>query len=120
MVEKIFCRPSNPREACALLARYGGRAHILAGGTDLMARVNRRLINPEVIIYIGESGLDYIKKDGDNVVIGAATSFSKIIHSSLVRKKAPLLAEAAKNIGSVAIRNMATIGGNLANGSPDR
>ena len=99
-------------------AHYGGKAHILAGGTDLMSKANRRLIRPEVLIYIGDSGLDYIRRDGNHVVIGATTSFTKIIDSSLVREKAPLLAEAARNIGSVAIRNMGTIGGNLANGSP--
>ena len=118
MAEKIFYRVSKPQEACDLLSRHEGKAHILAGGTDLMSKANRRLIDPGVLIYIGDSGLDYIRRDGDCVVIGATTSFTKIIGSPLVWEKTPLLAEAAKNIGSVAIRNMGTIGGNLANGSP--
>jgi CO/xanthine dehydrogenase FAD-binding subunit len=118
MAEKIFHRVSKAQEACELLTHYGGKAHILAGGTDLMSKANRRLIDPEVLIYIGDSGLDYIRKDGDSVVIGATTSFTKIIGSPLVGEKTPLLAEAAKHIGSIAIRNMGTIGGNLANGSP--
>jgi CO/xanthine dehydrogenase FAD-binding subunit len=118
MAGKIFHRVSKAQEACELLAQYGGKAHILAGGTDLMSKANRRLIRPEVLIYIGDSGLDYIRRNGSHVVIGATTSFTKIIDSSLVREKAPLLAEAARNIGSVAIRNMGTVGGNLANGSP--
>jgi CO/xanthine dehydrogenase FAD-binding subunit len=71
-----------------------------------------------VLIYIGESGLDYITTENGDVIIGAATSFSKIIRSKLVQEKAPLLAKVVQHIGSPAIRNMGTIGGNLANASP--
>ena len=78
-----------------------------------MAAINRKLLSPEVVISIGSSGLDYIKTEGDNLVIGAATTHTEIVRSALVREKAPLLAEATKNIGSPAIRNMGTIGGNL-------
>ena len=83
-----------------------------------MVAINRKLLSPEVVISIGSSGLDYIKTEGDNLVIGAATTHTEIVRSALVREKAPLLAEATKNIGSPAIRNMGTIGGNLVNASP--
>ena len=118
MAEAEFYKALDPQEACDLLARFGEKAHILAGGTDLMAKVNRKAASPEVLIYIGESGLDYITAENGDINIGAATSFSKIIHSTLVQEKAPLLAKVVQHIGSPAIRNMGTIGGNLANASP--
>lgn len=118
MTEGQFHMANSPQEACDLLAQYGSRARLLAGGTDLMVAINQREFSPEVLIYIGTSGLDYIKAEGDNLVIGAGTAFAEIIHSELVKDKAPLLAEAASHIGSVAIQNVGTIGGNLANASP--
>jgi len=118
MANALFYKAADLKEACALLSQYGERAKILAGGTDLMAAINRRLLFPEVVISIGSSGLDYIKAEGDNLVIGATTTHSRIVRSALVREKAPLLAEATKHIGSPAIRNMGTTGGNLVNASP--
>jgi carbon-monoxide dehydrogenase medium subunit len=83
-----------------------------------MVDMNQREVSPEVLIYIGESGLDYIRADGDHVIIGATTAFADIGRSALVRGKAPLLAEVVSHIGSPAIRNVGTIGGNLASASP--
>jgi CO/xanthine dehydrogenase FAD-binding subunit len=80
--------------------------------------INRRLLLPQVILYIGNCGLSYIKQDGGNLVIGAGTTFTEIIKSDLVNAKAPVLARAVKMAGSPAIRNAATLGGNLANASP--
>ncbi|MFH1092172.1 MAG: FAD binding domain-containing protein, partial [Pseudomonadota bacterium] len=118
MAQGEFHRPLGPDEACRLLTQYDGEAHILAGGTDLMAKINRKLISPKRLIYIGDCGLDYIREDGRDLVIGGATCFSEIMRSSLVQEKAPLLAAVVKGIGSPAIRNMATIGGNLSHASP--
>lgn len=118
MLNAEFYKVADMKEACALLSQYGEKARILAGGTDLMVAVNRKLLSPEVLIYIGSSGLDYIKAEGDNLVIGAATTYTEIARSALVSERAPLLAEAVKSIGSPAIRNMGTIGGNLVNASP--
>lgn len=118
MLDAEFYKVADMKEACALLSQYGEKARILAGGTDLMVAVNRKLLSPEVLIYIGSSGLDYIKAEGDNLVIGAATTHTEIARSALVSERAPLLAEAVKSIGSPAIRNMGTIGGNLVNASP--
>jgi len=118
MEEAKFYRASNPKDACDLLSKYKGKAYILAGGTDLMVQVNRRLIAPKTLIYIGESELSYIKEDGNTVIIGATATFSEIMDSSMVQEKIPLLVAAVNHIGSPAIRNMGTIGGNLANASP--
>lgn len=118
MTEGELFRVSGSREACELLGRFGTKAKIIAGGTDLMVAMNQREASPEVLIYIGESGLDYINAEGGNLVIGAATTFAEIGRSKLVREKAPLLAEVVSHIGSPAIRNVGTIGGNLASASP--
>ena len=118
MVNALFYKAADLKEACDLLSQYGEKARILAGGTNLMVAVNRKLLSPEVVISIGSSGLDYIKTDGDNLIIGAATNHAEIARSALVRERAPLLAEVVKGIGSPAIRNVGTIGGNLVNASP--
>ncbi|NQU15323.1 MAG: FAD binding domain-containing protein, partial [Desulfobacteraceae bacterium] len=118
MAEGQFFKATDPQEACDLLAQYGGKARLLAGGTDLMVAVNQRQLSPEVLVYLGDSGLNYINAESDNLVIGAATPFTDIMGSALVREEAPLLAEVISHIASPAIRNVGTIGGNLANGSP--
>lgn len=118
MAEGEFYRAEDLQEALYLLAQHGKRASILAGGTDLMVRLNRRQESPEVLIYIGGCGLSYIKEENRALVIGAATSFTDIVRSQLLQDKAPLLVQASATIGSTAIRNMGTIGGNLANASP--
>jgi carbon-monoxide dehydrogenase medium subunit len=118
MADAHFFRPADVSEACALLAQYGNRASILAGGTDLMVAVNQNEQPLEVVIYLGSTGLDHIIEIEGDLVIGAAATHTDIARSVTVREKAPLLAEAVESIGSPAIRNMGTIGGNIANASP--
>lgn len=118
MAEGQFLKATNLQEACELLAQYGGKARLLAGGTDLMVAVNQRKLFPEVLVYLGDSGLNYINAEGDNLVIGAATPFTDIMRSDRVQEETPLLAEVISHLASPAIRNVGTIGGNLANGSP--
>jgi CO/xanthine dehydrogenase FAD-binding subunit len=118
MEDAQFHNPANLAEACALLSQHGARAKILAGGTDLMVAVNRKLISPEVLVFIGNVGLDYIKTKGDSLILGAAVTNAEVAKAASVRQKAPLLAQACGSIGSPAIRNMGTIGGNLCNASP--
>jgi carbon-monoxide dehydrogenase medium subunit len=83
-----------------------------------MVEVNERLFSPDVLIYIGDAGLNYIKAEGDSLIIGAATPYAEIMDSEIVKQKAPLLAEVVSHIGSPAIRNVGTIGGNLGTASP--
>jgi len=113
-----FFRPTSTEEACSLLARYGAEASILAGGTDLMVAVNQTQRPLEVVIHLGSLGLDSIQATGTELILGASATHTEIARSTLVREEAPLLAEAVRSIGSPAIRNMGTIGGNIANASP--
>jgi len=106
-------------EAVNLLERYGGRAKLIAGGTDLLGFLKHRILEdyPEVIINvktISEAG--DMKEDSEGLKIGALTKLADIAGSGLVREKYRLLAEAAESVATPQIRNMATVGGNLCQG----
>lgn len=105
------------REATTLLAKYKGRARVNAGGTDLLGAMRDKTIPdyPEAVINIKTiNGLDYIKKDKKGLRIGALTKLADIAGSMEVKEDYKLLAEAIHSVASPHIRNMATIGGNLA------
>lgn len=118
MAEEKFFKAASAQEVCDLLAQYGGSACLLAGGTDVMVSINERAFSPEVLIYIGECGLSGIREEGGGLCLGAATPYADIINSPLVAARAPLLQAAVSQIGSPAIRNAGTIGGNLGTASP--
>jgi carbon-monoxide dehydrogenase medium subunit len=88
----------------------------VAGGTDLVVEADR---STRILIDITRAGLSYIRRKGQACVIGATTTMATIENSPAIRALAGgILALAAATCGSVQIRNMATLGGNLANGSP--
>jgi NADPH-dependent glutamate synthase beta subunit-like oxidoreductase len=105
------------REATTLLAKYKGKARVNAGGTDLLGAMRDKTLPayPEVVINIKTiNGLDYIKKDKKGLRIGALAKLADIAGSMEVKEDYKLLAEAVHSVASPHIRNMATIGGNLA------
>jgi len=117
--EYEYYEPRSLKEALELLDRYGDQARILAGGTDLLVKMKARLIEPRVLINVKKiDGLRYIVEDGEQVRIGALTRLRDVENSELVKKYIPALHDAVKSMGSIQIRNMATIGGNLCNASP--
>lgn len=117
MPDAEYFVPTELRQALGLLAERGDRLTVLAGGTDLVPMFNCRALRPEALLYIGKLGLNYIiEKDGE-LVIGAATTFEDAATSRLVLEKAPMLAQAAAEVGNPAIRNVGTIGGNLVTAS---
>jgi len=107
-------------EAVSLLSEYGEKSRIIAGGTDLLVQIRGRAIKPEYVIDIGGiDGLDYIKYDKrQGLTIGVLTPISALEKSSELQERFPVISQAASQLGSVAIRNMGTIGGNLCNASP--
>lgn len=118
MSNETFFVPSDLGEACALLSDLGDKAIILAGGTDLMARFNRhRRSRKESLIYVGDLSLDYIKETDGQMVIGACATLADIVASPLVRKELPLLSMACGEMASPAVRNAATLAGNLGTNS---
>ena len=118
MKEFLYFAAANLKEAVKLLGNYKKRAVILAGGTDLVPQINTYHFKPEVLVYIGKAGLDYIKEEKGKLIIGAAAPMAKIAASKLLARKASALAQAAQQAGTAAVRTAATLGGNLANASP--
>jgi CO/xanthine dehydrogenase FAD-binding subunit len=115
-----YFEPTSLDEALSLMAKYGDQAKILAGGTDLTVLMMRRKLNPNFVINISKiKDLDLIDWSEDTgLKTGALCTLRSLERSKDVRKNYPLLFNAIKLIGSVQIRNMATIGGNLCNASP--
>ncbi len=113
---EVFLRPTSVREAVRLLASGKGRARIVAGGTDLVVDADSTV---RALIDITHSGLSYIRQQGGACTIGAATTMAELEESRAIHALAGgILARAAATCGSVQIRSVATVGGNLANGSP--
>jgi len=111
-----YVRAENAAHAVALLNTPGVRSRVLAGGTDLvlLAREERDLCDRVVDITLA-ADLRRIEREGDRVVIGAAATFTEVTESALVNETAPVLAQACHSVGAVQIRNMGTLGGNVAN-----
>jgi CO/xanthine dehydrogenase FAD-binding subunit len=104
----------------ALKAKAGKDVVALAGGTDILVRLHDRLTKPwpKLLVLENIKQLHKITVTQNSISIGPLTTFSEIENSALLRKQAPQLVTAAALAGSVQIRNRATIGGNIANGSP--
>ena len=117
-VEFEYISPESLDEAIGLLRKYGSEARILAGGTDLLVDLKQRAREPKYIISLKRLPLSYIEENESGIRIGAATRLRMLERSPLIREKFPVLYDAIRAIGSVQIRNMATIGGNLCNASP--
>jgi len=115
-----YLEPTTLSECAQRLAEHKGKARLLAGGTDLIIQMEQRKRQPEVVIYVMRipelSGIR-VAADG-SVRIGATTTLREIETSPVIREKFPVLSYAASTVGSVQIRNLATIGGNVCNASP--
>jgi carbon-monoxide dehydrogenase medium subunit len=111
--------PTSLPEATALLARLGDDAKILSGGQSLIPLMKLRLASPPHVVDInGIPGLTGIREADGVLRIGALTRESELEESALVRERYPLLHETAKVIADPLVRNLATVGGNLAHGDP--
>jgi CO/xanthine dehydrogenase FAD-binding subunit len=102
----------------AALAEGGGGLTLFAGGTDLMVRARARVAAGPVLDVSGLQELRRVERDGDALVLGAAVTWAECLAHPLIREACPLLAEVAERFASPAIRNAATVGGNVANASP--
>jgi aerobic carbon-monoxide dehydrogenase medium subunit len=114
-----YFRPQTVSEAIALLQKHGEDAKILSGGQSLIPMMKVRLARPEYIVDINRiAGLDYIKEEGGFLKIGGLTREADLEASSLIRSRYPIILDTAKMIADPQVRNMATIGGNLAHADP--
>ena len=115
-----YIAPSSLDEAIRFLNEHRGAAKILAGGTDLTVRMKERIVTPEYVVDLkripGLKGISSAETDG--LRIGALTAMPDVAYAEEVGRRFPMLAEGAGSIGSVQVRNRATIGGNLCNAAP--
>jgi CO/xanthine dehydrogenase FAD-binding subunit len=122
-----YFTPDSLEEALKLKASYGYDLHVIAGGTLLMPQINEGLFFPETVMGLRSAGMDKVSLNGATDakgvsvtdvkgvgVIGAAATMSQMVEQT----RYPILQEAAQSIGGWAVRNMATVGGNLFNQPP--
>src|SRR5713101_7218026 len=111
--------PNSISEATALLAKLGEDAKILSGGQSLIPLMKLRLAGPRHLVDInGIPDLAYVREADGFLRIGALTRESDLEDSDLVRTRYPLLFDTCEVIADPLVRNLATIGGNLAHGDP--
>jgi xanthine dehydrogenase YagS FAD-binding subunit len=102
--------------AVTFLQRYNGKAHLMAGGTDLLGKMKDRILPdyPEAIVNLKTiPGLDFIREGSEGVIIGALTRLEDIARHPLVQEKFTALSQAAGKTASPHIREMGTLGGNI-------
>ncbi|HEX6513408.1 MAG TPA: xanthine dehydrogenase family protein subunit M [Chloroflexota bacterium] len=114
-----YLRPGSLDEALSLLTQHGDDAKLLAGGHSLVPAMKLRLIQPKYLIDIGRvPDMRGIQVGGQEVVIGAMTIHADVADSADVEQHLPGLADAARRVGDVQVRNRGTIGGSVAHADP--
>jgi aerobic carbon-monoxide dehydrogenase medium subunit len=114
-----YVRARDVPDALRLLGEHGDDAKLLAGGHSLIPMMKLRLAAPGVIVDIGGiAGLTGIAHDGKRVTIGALTTHAAIASSRELAAHAPVLSQAANELGDPQVRNRGTIGGACAHGDP--
>jgi CO/xanthine dehydrogenase FAD-binding subunit len=111
--------PRTLGEALNVVHERSGKIKPIAGGTDAIIQLKDGLLQTRELLDIsGLSGLRYILREDSTVRIGALSTYSEIIESSILKDSCPMLVDASRTIGVIQLQNRATIGGNLANASP--
>jgi len=111
--------PASLPEALALLTKYGEEAKVLSGGQSLLPLLKLRLGQAAHLVDIGRiPGLEYVREEGGMLRIGGRTRESALEQSEVVKSRYPILLDTTKVIADPVVRNMATVGGNLAHGDP--
>jgi len=114
-----YLRPKTIPEAIAFLQQYGDDAKILSGGQSLIPMMKLRLARPGYLVDINRiAGLSHIKEEGGFLRIGGLTREAELEASPVVRAKYPIIIDTAHVIADPQVRNLATVGGNLAHGDP--
>jgi carbon-monoxide dehydrogenase medium subunit len=120
MVRFDYQEPTTLKKAFSLMEKHGDDARVIAGGTSLIIMMRQRLLTPKVVIGLGRiprfDRITYNPKDG--LRIGAGARHRDIELSAPVKKHYPLLRETFRKVAQPRIRNMGTVGGNLAGGDP--
>ena len=116
-----YLMPTSLNEAISLHESHAERAKYIAGGTDVMVKIKEGKMAPDYLISlknIYKTEHDFLKQDNGELRISALATHGMLEKSALIRNQYPIIFDAVSNIGSVQIRNVATIGGNLVNAVP--
>lgn len=120
MIRFDVLQPKTMPEAIQMLDQHGSAAQPLAGGTDLLVALKLRHLRPRYLVNLkgipGIRGIEW--HAGQGASIGALTRIRDLVASPVIKERFPILRQAASALGSVQVRNLATIGGNLCNASP--
>ena len=110
-----YLEPKTVDEAVSILNKCGGKAKLIAGGTDVLVLMKQEVVTPQCLVNIkGIPGLDYINSDGgDGIKIGALTTLRAVETSSVIKEKFGVLAQAAGRVAYLQIRNVGSIAGNI-------
>jgi carbon-monoxide dehydrogenase medium subunit len=113
-------RPETAEEACALLVELGEDAAVYAGGTELLLLMKLGVLRPRHLVDVKRiPGFSAISLDeGARLTIGAAVTHRTVEQSALVRARCPLVGTVARHVANVRVRNVGTVGGNLAFADP--
>src|SRR5215510_5960603 len=115
-----YLEPVTVAEACALLKQHAGEAKVFAGGSHLTILMKQGLYQPTTLVNIKRipelKGISYGVEEG--LIIGALVTHRELETSPLVREKFPVLCDAEREVANIRVRNMGTVGGNLASGEP--
>jgi carbon-monoxide dehydrogenase medium subunit len=115
-----YLRPQTLEEALTIMEQFGGQARPLLGGTDLLVRIQKGQAEPEAVVdlkRVRDIG-SRIEVEEGMIRIGARVVLSDLVLHERIRTTYPALVEAASIVGSIQIRNRATLVGNICNGSP--
>ena len=115
-----YVQANTLAEVIGLLKEHGEAARLLMGGTDLFVRMRDGVISPKIVVDVKHlPGMRDIGYDDEmGLTVGAAATMNEVARHPDVQTHYPLLAEAANSVASYQLRNRATLGGNLSNGSP--
>jgi carbon-monoxide dehydrogenase medium subunit len=118
MIDYDYKIPKSLDEVMGLLKEYGNKATLIAGGTDVMVKIRNTRKAPDVLVSLRRlEALRYIRKNS-GFHIGALTTHRMLEQSDMVKTELSALHDAASWVGSVQIRNVATVGGNICNAAP--
>jgi len=110
--------PESMDELLQFLDTHQSGVQIIANGTDLINRIQRKQVNPKVLVDItGLRELKYVKKEEGSIKVGALTTISELTASSLIDRRYDVMKEVARRFGGPSIINMATVGGNICSAS---
>jgi carbon-monoxide dehydrogenase medium subunit len=115
-----YLEPTTVAEACALLKQHGSEAKVFAGGAHVTILMKQGLYQPKALVNIKKiSELKGIRFDAaEGLIIGPLVTHRELETSELIKQKLPVLSEAEREVANIRVRNMGTVGGNLASGEP--